>query len=79
MCIRDRARDSSYNRHMAQLAAGYHLFLKETNTLKRLSERGITTVTGALLYANNQASSLYPLPAYWEKRASGIVDLLRSQ
>ena len=74
-----KARDSPYNRHMAQLAAGYHLFLKESHTLKMLSDKGIKNITGALLYANNDTSSLYPLPKYWVKRASDIVDLLRSQ
>lgn len=74
-----KARDSVYNRHLAQLAVGLHLFSREKETLNKLSYKGIKSVTGALLYVNNDASSLYPLPHYWEKRGAKIAAVLGSR
>lgn len=74
-----KAKDSVYNRHLAQLAVGFELFSRETQTVNRLSQKGITHLTGALMYVNNENSSLYPLPSYWQKRGKSLVDLLRTK
>ena len=71
-----KARDSFFNRHMAQLAVGMHLLLQESATLKSLQARGIQKVTGMLVYVNNDTVSFYELSQYWQKRAAQIVETL---
>ena len=73
-----RARDSNFNRHNAQLAVGLELFSRETETINKLREKGIHTVSGALLYVNNERTSLYELSSYWQKRGSKIATRMRS-
>jgi hypothetical protein len=67
------AHDCALHRHLAQLAATHALFQQETGTLKALNARGITKVSGALLYVDDVASELHELPGWWIKRADKIL------
>jgi hypothetical protein len=72
-----KAKDSNFGRHCAQLAVGLALFQGETATLQKLRQKGITKLSGALIYVNNDRASVYSLPEYWMKRGPKLVQLLR--
>lgn len=69
--------DCIYHRHMAQLAATHALFTRESATLRRLQEMGVERVDGLLCYVCDRQVELFPLPGWWSKRASAILDLSR--
>lgn len=68
------ATDCALHRHLAQLAATHALFLRETGTMKALANKGVTNVTGALLYVDDEASELHELPDWWRRRARRLLD-----
>lgn len=72
------AADNVLHRHLSQLAATRELFLRETSTLSKLNDLGITSHIGAvLLYVNEDGCELYPLPTWWSDRGPRIVASLR--
>ena len=70
------ARDCALHRHFSQLSATRELFVREASTMKALKDKGITRVTGALLYVTPSASELHTLPGWWIKRGPRILDHL---
>ena len=72
------ARDCALHRHLAQLSATRELFVREASTMKALKDKGITRVTGALLYVTPSASELHTLPCWWIRRGHKILDRLSS-
>lgn len=70
------AKDTVLNRHLAQLAATHHLFTSEKGTIQALKRKGVKTVSGALLYVNEENTELFQLPAWWKKRAEKILEFI---
>lgn len=70
------ATDCALHRHLAQLAATYALFVTEQGTQKALERKGITTVSGALLYVDDERSELHALPPWWQKRGERLLDAI---
>jgi hypothetical protein len=68
------ATDCALHRHLAQLAATHALFARETGTMKALKKKGVTRVTGALLYVDDDASELHELKDWWRRRAERLLD-----
>ena len=71
------AMDHTLNRHCAQLAVTRALFMREKTTIKKLKKNGIKHIVGLLLYVNDAGSSLFKLPAWWEKKGVSLLDALR--
>lgn len=71
-----RAKDTFVNRHFAQLSATLAMFCNERDTLKRLRDGGIASITGAVLYADTTGSELFELPEWWRKRGGEILRAL---
>ena len=68
------ATDCALHRHLAQLAATHALFLREEGTRRALERKGVATVSGALLYVDDDASELHALPDWWARRADKLLD-----
>lgn len=68
------APDNTLNRHMSQLAVTRELFASESSTLSKLQTIGIQSeVDGALLYVDDESTTLYRLDEWWQKKASKMV------
>ena len=74
----ESAPDCFLNRHMAQLAATIQLTQSETKMLEKVASLGVDTssLEGVLLYANEEACDLIPIPEWWMKRAPKLVRAL---
>ena len=72
-----RARDTFVNRHFAQLSATLAMFCNEHETLKRLHDGGISSITGAILYADTTGSELFEIPQWWRKRGNAIIGAIK--
>ena len=74
----ESAPDCFLNRHMAQLAATIQLTQSETKMLEKVASLGVDTssLEGILLYANEDACDLIPIPEWWMKRAPRLVRAL---
>tara|TARA_Y100000817_G_scaffold297436_1_gene273770 strand:- start:833 stop:1597 length:765 start_codon:yes stop_codon:yes gene_type:complete len=69
-----KATDTVLNRHFAQLACTHAMFCAETGTLKTIHSLGVAhSIGAALLYVNDVDTALYPLSAWWTKRAERIL------
>jgi len=68
-----RARDTHLHRHFAQLAATLALFEAETGTQRALEAKGIARVSAALLYADDNETTLFELPAWWRRRGDALL------
>ena len=73
-----QATDCALHRHLAQLAATHALFVKETGTVAALKRKGVTEVTGALLYVTPAASELHELSDWWRRRGNRLLERLAS-
>ena len=73
-----QATDCALHRHLAQLAATHALFVKETGTVAALKRKGVTEVTGALLYVTPAASELHELSDWWRRRGTRLLERLAS-
>ena len=76
-CPLGKAIDSTLHRHLAQLAVTHHLLTREKETLKKLSNIGIESVDGILLYANDSGVDVYTLDEWWINKAPKILEKLR--
>ena len=72
-----KAVDCALHRHLAQLAATVVLFKAETGTLRALAAKGVTRVSGVLLYVNDDATEVHELPDWWERRGAKILEAIR--
>ena len=72
-----KAYDSTLHRHLAQLAVTHHLLTRETETVKKLSNMGIESVDGILMYANDSGVDVYTLDPWWIAKAPKILQKLR--
>lgn len=70
------AKDCVLHRHLAQLTATWQLFKQEKTTLKALEEKGVKTISAALVYVCDSSSELHELPGWWQKRAGKILNAL---
>jgi transcriptional regulator len=68
------ATDCALHRHLAQLAATFALFVAEEGTQQALQRKGVTTVSGALLYVDDERSELHTLPEWWKKRGERLLN-----
>jgi len=68
-----RARDTHLHRHFAQLAATVALFEAEAGTLRALEAKGVTRIGAALLYADDNETTLFELPAWWRRRGDALL------
>ena len=71
-----KANDCVLHRHLAQLTATWKLFCNEKTTQKLLSDKGVKTVSAALVYVCDSNSELHELPGWWQRRATKILDAL---
>jgi hypothetical protein len=72
-----KASDCTLHRHLAQLAVTHHLFMREKDAIKKLSNMGIESVEGLLLYANDSGVDVYILDPWWVDKASKILEKIR--
>jgi len=70
------ASDCALHRHLAQLAATFALFVAEEGTRVALERKGVTTVSGALLYVDDERSELHALPEWWKRRGERLLDAI---
>ena len=68
--------DCALHRHLAQLSATHALFLLEKGTVKALKTKGITKISGALLYVDDERTELHELPDWWRRRGARILDAI---
>jgi hypothetical protein len=72
-----KAVDHTLNRHMAQLACTREMFVRESSALQKVQTIGISnSVGGALLYVNDEQTTLYTLSDWWIARAAKVIDAL---
>lgn len=72
-----KAPDHTLNRHLAQLACTREMFVREASALSKMQTIGVNNaVGGALLYVNDEETTLYALPEWWMSRASKIIEAL---
>lgn len=71
-----RALDSTLNRHFAQLTVTRELLVREADTLGRLHAIGIEGIDAALLYVDDENTTLYRCPCWWTGRAARILDAI---
>lgn len=69
-----KASDSTLHRHLAQLAVTHHLFTREKDTTKKLSNMGVGSVDGILMYANDSGVDVYTLDSWWISKAPKILE-----
>lgn len=70
-----KVEDCNVNRHLSQLAVTRELFVKETDTINKLAELGVSAdVEGLLLYATDSGVEFFSLNAYWKKRGGKIIN-----
>tara|TARA_B110001452_G_scaffold259855_1_gene256706 strand:+ start:4599 stop:5369 length:771 start_codon:yes stop_codon:yes gene_type:complete len=72
-----KAADSTLHRHLAQLAVTHHLLTREKDTIKKLSNMGIESVGGVLMYANDSGVDVYTLDNWWISKAPKILEKIR--
>ena len=72
-----KAADSTLHRHLAQLAVTHHLLTREKDTIKKLSNMGIESVEGVLMYANDSGVDVYTLDNWWISKAPKILEKIR--
>ena len=70
-----KAEDTTLNRHLAQLAATHSMLNNEPGIHASLAKFGVESIQGALLYVDDSATELHPLPVWWAKRGKAIVDM----
>ena len=70
------ANDTILNRHFAQLTATTAMFVREIETLRRLSEIGLKRVESVLVYATNDDVEVHSLPEWWLKRGERLLSVL---
>jgi len=73
-----KAHDCALHRHLAQLSATRALFVREASTMQALAQKGITRVSGLLLYVTPTASEVHALPEWWSKRGDKLLERLSS-
>lgn len=66
-----KAKDTTANRHLAQLSATLALLCNEVGVLEKAKALGVKTVTAALLYVDATGSELFPMPAWWVRANRG--------
>ena len=71
-----KAADCALHRHFAQLSATLALFRREQGTLRALKGKGVTKVSGVLLYVDDEGSQKYELPDWWVRRGEKILDAI---
>ena len=72
-----RTVDCTLHRHLAQLAATRELFVRENDTLRKARALGVAPeIDGALLYVDDDNTTLYSLPAWWAKRSDRLLRAL---
>lgn len=71
-----KAKDTTANRHLAQLSATLEMFSNEVKTFERLQACGITKVVAALLYVDSSGSEVFVLPDWWVRRGRAILNAL---
>ena len=71
-----KAADCALHRHFSQLAATLALFKREQGTLRALKGKGVTKVSGVLLYVDDAGSQKYELPDWWVRRGEKILDAI---
>ncbi len=71
-----KAIDCALHRHLSQLAATMALFEREAGTLRALKGKGVTKVSGALLYIDDAGSEKHELPTWWMRRGPKILDAI---
>lgn len=71
------AKDTTLNRHLAQLAVTTALFMRERKTIQKLNEMGVDGVDSALIYANDSGAYIYYLPEWWKAKGAALVDALK--
>lgn len=71
------AKDTTLNRHLAQLAVTTALFMREKKTIQKLNEMGVDGVDAALIYANDSGAEIYRLPEWWKAKGTALVDALK--
>lgn len=67
------AKDSHLHRHFAQLTATLALFVAEEATVEALRQKGVDSISGALLYVNDDESELHELPEWWRRRGERLL------
>ena len=72
-----KADDSTLNRHLSQLAVTHHLFKRETQTIRNISNMGIEQVDAILMYANDFGVDVYKMNDWWVTKASKILEKIR--
>lgn len=74
----EKAPDCVLNRHLSQLAATTFLIQSETRTLSKIAALGIEVdeLEAFLLYANEEKCDVIPLPEWWKKKSSKLVQSL---
>lgn len=68
-----KAQDTTLNRHLAQLAATHSMLNNEPGVHASLAKFGVESIAGALLYVDDSATELHPLPVWWAKRGAAIL------
>lgn len=68
-----KAQDTTLNRHLAQLAATHSMLNNEPGIHASLAKFGVESIAGALLYVDDSATELHPLPVWWAKRGAAIL------
>jgi len=52
--------------------------VREASTMQALAQKGITRVSGLLLYVTPTASEVHALPEWWSKRGDKLLERLSS-
>lgn len=68
-----KAKDTTVNRHFAQLAATHALFQADGARAERLEAKGVQGVDAALLYVSEEGSEVFWLPRWWQTRGDALV------
>ena len=70
-----KAKDTTLNRHLAQLACTRDMLIREKDTITKLNTLGISSeVDGVLLYVTDEAAELYTLSTWWINKSGRILD-----
>ncbi len=67
------ASDCLTHRHMAQIAAATALFVGDQTAIELLKRHNISSVSGVLLYANNESVEFHAMDSWWVSRGAAIV------
>ena len=72
-----KATDCVLHRHFAQLTCTRELFARETSTLARMCELGVSSeIGGALLYVDDEKAEFFELPQWWIDRGHKILEMV---